>query len=133
MPLRVVQSSGCSRILTDDELGLEDGEILIDAGEIAESIGYVPTDPDANKALLGVAVRMRGVAIVAAQEAGINGVVRTSNPRNAQRLAEQVGGEVRTVDLSRAEACRRIRALYPNNRDRQLLCELGLDRYFNNG
>ena len=114
MPLRVVQSPGCARILADDELGLEDGEILIDAGEIAESIGYVPTDPDANKALLGVAVRMRGVAIVAAQEAGISGVVRTSNPRNAQRLAEQVGGEVRTVDLSRAEACRRIRALYPN-------------------
>ena len=133
MPLRVVKSPGCANILTEAELGLEDGEILIDAGRIAEAIGFEPTDPDANKALLGVALRARGVAILAAQEDGISGVVRTSNQRSAARIAEQLGVEVRTVDLSRAEACRRIRALYPNNRDRQILCELGLDRYFNNG
>ena len=133
MPLRVVKSPGCADILTEIELDLDDGEILIDAGKIAESLGYEPTDPDANKALIGVALRARGVAILAAQEEGISGVVRTSNHRSAERIAEQLGVEVRTVALSRAEACRRIRALYPNNRDRQILCELGLDRYFENG
>ena len=133
MPLRVLQSPGCSRILTEVELDLADGEILIDAGQIAESLGYEPTDPDANKALIRVALRARGVAILAAQEDGISGVVRTSNPRSAERIAEQLGVEVESVDLSRAEACRRSRALYPNNRDRQILCELGLDRYFQNG
>lgn len=132
MPLTVVQSPGCLDVI-EDELGdlLADGDIVIDAGKIAESLGYVPTDPDANKALLRVASRMRGVAIVAAQEQSLNGIVRTSNPRHVERLREQVGGgEVVKINLSRAEACRRIRRLFPNNRDRQLLCEAGLDRYY---
>ena len=134
MPLTVVQSPGCLDVI-EDELGdlLEDGDIVIDAGKIAESLGYVPTDPDANKALLRVASRMRGVAIVAANEANISGVVRTSNPRSVPRLLEQTGAEAATViPLSRAEACRRIRKIYPNDRDRQLLCEAGLDRYYDN-
>ena len=134
MPLTVVQSPGCLDVI-EDELGdlLEAGDIVIDVGAIAESLGYVPTDPDANKALLRVASRMRGVAIVAANEANISGVVRTSNPRSVPRLLEQTGAEAATViPLSRAEACRRIRKIYPNDRDRQLLCEAGLDRYYDN-
>ena len=133
MPLTVVQSPGCADLIEDElEDLLADGDIVIDAGKIAEALGYVPTDPDANKALLRVASRMRGVAIVAAQEQGLDGVVRTSNPRHVERLREQVGGgEVVKIHLSRAEACRRIRRLFPNDRDRQLLCEQGLDRYFN--
>lgn len=130
--LRVVKSPGCAAILTVVELGLKDGEILIDAGKIAESLGYEPTDPDANKALIRVALRARGVAILAATEAGISGVVRTSNPRSAERIAEQLGTTVREVPMTQAEACRRIRKLYPNNRDRQILCELGVSRYFEN-
>ena len=35
------------------------------------------------------------------------------------------------IPLSRAEACRRIRRLFPGARERQALCETGLDRYFN--
>ena len=133
MPLRVFKSPGCANILEDAELGLEDGEILIDAGKIAEALGHVPTDPDANKALIGVALRARGVAILAAEEEGISGVVRTSNHRSAERIAEQLGVEVREVPITQAEACRRVRKLYPNNRDRQILCELGISRYFENG
>ena len=134
MPLRVVQSPGCRRIYSDEELGLRDNDILIDTGSIAESLGYVPTDPNRNTALLRVASRMRGVAIVAANEANISGVVRTSNPRSVPRLLEQTGAESATVvPLSRAEACRRIRRLFPNDRDRQILCEAGLDRYYTNG
>ena len=134
MPLRVVQSPGCRRIYSDEELGLGDNDILIDSGSIAESLGYVPTDPNRNTALLRVAARLRGVAIVAANEANISGVVRTSNPRSVPRLLQQTGAEsAETIPLSRAEACRRIRKIYPNDRDRQVLCELGLDRYFNVG
>ena len=134
MPLRVVQSPGCRRIYSDAELGVGADDIVIDTGSIAESLGYVPTDPDRNTGLLRVAARMRGVAILAANEANVSGVVRTSNPRSVPRLLEQTGAESATViPLSRAEACRRIRKIYPNDRDRQILCEAGLDRYYTNG
>ena len=134
MALRVIQSPGCRRIYSDEELGLRDNDILIDSGSIAESLGYVPTDPNRNTALLRVASRMRGVAIVAANDANLSGIVRTSNPRSVPRLLEQTGAEsATTIPLSRAEACRRIRRLYPNDRDRAALCEIGLDRYYTNG
>ena len=131
MALRVVQSPGCRRLYSDSELGLRDDDILIDTGAIAEALGYDPTSSTANTAMLRVASRMRGLAITAANEANINGVVRTSNPRHVPRLIEQTGAASATViPLSRAEACRRIRRLFPNDRDRQILCESGLDRYY---
>ena len=72
------------------------------------------------------------MAITAALEDGISGVVRTSNPRSGQRLLAATGAtKVEVIHLTRSEACRRIRKIYPNDRDRQLLCEQGLDRYFN--
>ena len=80
--------------------------------------------------LLRVAIAMRTTAIKVALDQGVDGVVRTGSPRNAARLVAQTGGSLRVIDISRAEACRRIRRLFPNNRDRQLLCEQGLDRYF---
>ena len=133
MALRVVQSPACRRIYSDEELGLRQGDIVIDTGSIAEALGYDPTDVNANRALLRVASRMRGLAIAAALEDGIDGIVRTSNPRSGQRLLSATGAQrIETIDLSRSEACRRIRRLFPNDRDRQLLCEQGLDRYFNN-
>ena len=133
MALRVVQSPGCRRIYSAEDLGVRADDIVIDTGEIAAALGYDPTNPNRNTALLRVASRMRGVAIVAANEANINGVVRTSNPRHVARLLEQTGAESATVvPLSRAEACRRIRRLFPNDRDRQILCEQGLDRYYSN-
>ena len=133
MPLRVVQSPGCRRIYSDEELGLRKDDIVIDTGSIAESLGYVPTDPNRNTALLRVASRMRGVAILAANEANISGVVRTSNPRSGQRLLAATGAsKVEVIAVTRSEACRRIRRLYPNDRDRAALCEIGLDRYFDN-
>ena len=132
MALRVVQSPGCKRLYSDEELGLRTDDLVIDTGAIAEALGYVPTDPNRNTALLRVAARMRGVAITAALEDGISGVVRTSNPRSGQRLLAATGAtKVEVIHLTRSEACRRIRKIYPNDRDRQLLCEQGLDRYFN--
>ena len=134
MALRVVQSPGCRRLYSDGDLGVRADDIVIDTGEIAAALGYDPTSPTANRALLRVASRMRGLAIVAANEANLSGVVRTSNPRSVPRLLEQTGAESATViPLSRAEACRRIRKIYPDNRDRQILCEAGLDRYYSNG
>ena len=134
MPLRIVQSPGCADVLEADELGLEPGEILLDTGKIAESIGYDPSDPNANRALLRVAARMRAVAIVAATEEGVNGIVRTSNrvPAKVERLRELAGGApVRQVEIDRDEACRRIRRLVSNDSARRDACELGLGRYFN--
>ena len=105
----------------------------IDTGEIAEALGYSPTDPDRNTALLRVAVRMRGIAIVAANEENLSGIVRTSSPPSVPRLLKQTGAsKVEVVHLSRSQACARIRKIYPNDRDRQILCEAGLDRYYNN-
>ena len=76
---------------------------------------------------------MRGVAIVAANDANLSGIVRTSNPRSVPRLLEQTGTTTATViPLTRAEACKRIRRIFPNDRDRAALCEIGLDRYFDN-
>ena len=133
MPLRVVQAPGCREIYSDDDLGVRAGDVVIDTGDIAASLGYDQTSPTANKALLRVASRMRGVAIVAANDANLSGIVRTSNPRSVPRLLEQTGTLTATViPLTRAEACRRIRKLFPNDRDRQILCESGLDRYFGN-
>ena len=131
MALRVVQAPGCREIYSDDDLGVSPGDVVIDTGDIASSLGYDPTDPTANKALLRVASRMRGVAIVAANDANLNGIVRTSNPRSVPRLLEQTGTLTPTViPLTRAEACKRIRRIFPNDRDRAALCEIGLDRYF---
>ena len=133
MALRVVQSPGCRALYSDEELGLRKDDIVIDSGEIAAALGYVPTDPDRNTALLRVASRMRGVAILAANDANLSGIVRTSNPRSVPKLLEQTGAPSATViPLTRAEACRRIRKIYPNDRDRQILCEAGLDRYYTN-
>ena len=132
MGLRVIQSPGCADLYSDDELGLRPSDILIDSGRIAESLGYSPTDPDRNPALLKVASRLRGLAIKAALEEGVSGVVRTSNAKGGKRLlAVAQASEVEIIHLSRAEACRRIRKLLPNNRNRAALCEAGLDRYYN--
>ena len=133
MALRIVQSPGCSDVLTEDELGLQTGEILIDTGRISESIGYNPADPGANRALLRVAARMRSLAITAATEEGVDGIIRTSNtvPAKVERLRELAGGaSVRRVELSREEACKRIALLVPNDAARREACELGLARYY---
>ena len=117
----------------EPDLGVSAGDIVIDTGSIAASLGFDPTDPNANKGLLKVASRLRGLAIKAALEDGISGVVRTSNPRSGTRLLAVTGAsKVEILSVTRAEACRRIRKIYPNDRDRQILCELGLNRYFNN-
>ena len=89
-----MQSPGCRRLYTDAELGLRKDDIVIDSGEIAAALGYVPTDPNRNTSLLRVASRMRGAAIAAANETNISGVVRTSNPRHVPRLLEQTGSGV---------------------------------------
>ena len=115
MALRVVQAPGCRDIYSDSDLGVRAGDIVIDTGDIAKSLGYDPTDPTANKDLLKVASRLRGLAIRAAREDGLDGVVRTSNPRSGQRLLEATGAmKVEIIALTRAEACRRIRALFPD-------------------
>ena len=135
MALTVWQSPGCADLITDDLQEIVDGGgVVIDAGRIAESLGWNPTDPDRNMDLLRVALGMRTTAIKIATARGLDGVVRTSttNPASAARLTAQTGGTVRTIAMTRAEACRRIRKLFPNNRDRQAMCEEGLDRYYGN-
>ena len=93
MALRVVQAPGCRAIYSDDDLGVRAGDVVIDTGDIAAALGYDPTSPTANKALLRVASRMRGVAILAANDANLSGIVRTSNPRSVPRLLEQTGAQ----------------------------------------
>ena len=133
MALRVVQAPGCRDIYSDSDLGVSAGDIVIDTGAIAAALGYDPLSPTANTGLLRVASRLRGLAIKAAVEDGLDGVVRTSNPKGAQRLLGVTGAaRVEVIALTRAEACRRIRKLLPNNRDRAAMCEQGLDRYYNN-
>ena len=62
---------------------------------------------------------------------------RCQNIQPAKRGASASNRRARTaatvIPLSRAEACRRIRKIYPQDRDRQILCESGLDRYYTNG
>ena len=131
MPLRIVQSPGCRAIYSDADLGIRPGDIVIDTGDLAASLGFDPTSPTANKGLLKVASRLRGLAIKAALEDGISGVVRTSNPKSGTRLLAVTGAsKVEILSVTRAEACRRIRKLFPNDRERAAMCELGLDRYF---
>ena len=133
MALTVWQSPGCADLIADDLQEIVDGGgVVIDAGRIAESLGWNPTDPDRNMDLLRVALGMRTTAIKIATARGLNGVVRTSttNPASVARLTAQTGGTVRTIAMTRAEACRRIRKIFPNSRDRQAMCEEGLDRYY---
>ena len=135
MALDVVFSPGCAGIVKDELADMtQGGGVLIDTGLIAQSLGWNPTDPNRNDALLGVAVGMRTTAIKIAREENLHGVVRTSNasPEALAKLSALTGGSVRSIPLTRAEACRRIRKLLPNNRDRQMLCEEGLDRYYKN-
>ena len=131
MALNVVQSPGCADLIASDlDEIVEAGGVVIDSGRIAQSLGWSPTDPDRNMSLLRVAIATRTTAIKVALDQGIDGVVRTGSPRNAARLVAQTGGSLRVIDISRAEACRKIRLLFPNNRERQALCEQGLDRYY---
>ena len=133
--LDVIQSPGCADLIADDLQAISDrGGVVIDTGRIAESLGWNPTDPNRNQAILRVAVGMRTTAIKIARDHNLEGVVRTSNtaPAALERLTAQAGGTLRTVHMTRAEACRRIRRLFPNNRDRQAMCEEGLDRYYGN-
>ncbi len=135
MALTVWQSPGCADLIADDLQEIVDrGGVVIDTGRIAESLGWNPTDPDRNMELLRVALGMRTTAIKIARDRGLDGVVRTSttNPSAVARLTAQTGGAVRTIAMTRAEACRRIRKIFPNNRDRQAMCEEGLDRYYGN-
>ena len=135
MPLDVIQSPGCADLIADDlQAIVDDGGVVIDTGRIAESLGWDPTDPNRNQALLRVAVGMRTTAIKIARDNNLDGVVRTSNtaPAALGKLTAQAGGTLRTITMSRAEACRRIRKIFPNNRERQGMCEEGLDRYYNN-
>ena len=135
MALTVWQSPGCADLIADDLQEIVDGGgVVIDSGRIAESLGWNQTDPDRNMDLLRVALGMRTTAIKIARDRGLDGVVRTSttNPAAVARLTAQTGGTVRTIAMTRAEACRRIRKLFPNSRDRQAMCEEGLDRYYGN-
>ena len=135
MSLTVWQSPGCADLIADDLQEIVDGGgVVIDTGRIAESLGWNPTDPDRNMDLLRVALGMRTTAIKIALDKNLDGVVRTSttNPAAVARLTAQTGGTVRTIAMTRAEACRRIRKIFPKNRDRQAMCEEGLDRYYGN-
>ena len=85
MALRVVQGPGCRAIYSNAELGVQAGDVVIDTGEIALALGYDPTDPDRNTSLLRVASRMRGVAILASNDANLSGVVQNVQP--AKRAA----------------------------------------------
>lgn len=134
MALRVVRSPGCREILRPSELALGENELVIDTGQLARAMGYDPTAARPNRAILPIASAARTTAIKAAIGDGVDAVVRTGD-RSARALdrlrALAPNATVTDIPITRSEACRRIRALYPNDRDRQLLCERGLDRYFN--
>ena len=71
MALNVWQSPGCADLIASDlDEIVEAGGVVIDAGRIAQSLGWSPTDPDRNMALLRVAVAMRTTAIKVAIGSG---------------------------------------------------------------
>ena len=79
MALRVVQAPGCRAIYSDADLGISPGDIVIDTGDQSPRRWALtrPARPRTRR-LLKVASRLRGLAIKAALEDGISGVVRTS-------------------------------------------------------
>ena len=135
MALDVIQSPGCADLIADDLQAISDrGGVVIDTGRIAQALGWDPTDPDRDQRLLRIAIGMRTTAIKIARDNNLSGVVRTSNtaPTAIEKLTAQAGGTLRTVSMTRAAACRKIRKLFPNNRQRQAACEEGLDRFYRN-
>ena len=95
MALDVIQSPGCADLIADDLQAISDrGGVVIDTGRIAESLGWNPTDPNRNQALLRVAVGMRTTAILIARDNNLDGVVRTSNrsPAALEKLTAQTAG-----------------------------------------
>ena len=132
MALDVLVSPGCRGVAEDYlDRALGEGDVLIDTGAIYTALTGSTAIPSSRPAVLALAVGLRTVAIRFARERGLNGIVRTGNGSRASitKLQLEAGGSVKVLQLDRAEACKRIRAIVTGD-DRVSACESGLDRFY---
>ena len=133
MALRLVVSPGCSAVSEEFiERTRRPGELVIDAGEIFQTLTGSAEIPNTNVPALRLALGLRATAIRRAREDNIDAIIRTGNADRGSinRLREQAGGApVLVHDLDRDEACRRVKQIV-KSADRQAACEEGLSRFY---
>ena len=137
MALDVIQSPGCADLIADDLQAISDrGGVVIDTGRIAESLGWDPTDPNRNQALLRwrSGCGPRRSRLRERQQSRWRGPHEQSVSRRARTSSRRKrAGPFAWSTMTRAEACRRIGRSLPNNRDRAGDVREGLDRFYDDG
>ena len=134
MALRLVVSPGCSSVSEEFiERTRRPGELVIDVGEIFQTLTGSAEIPNTNVPALRLALGLRATAIRRAREDNIDAIIRTGNADRGSinRLREQAGPgtPVLVHDLDRDEACRRVKQIV-KSADRQAACEEGLGRFY---
>ena len=134
MALRVLVSPGCQELDAEYvERTRRPGEIVIDVGQLVQTLTGSTAIPSTNIPALRLALGLRATAIRHAREDNIDAIIRTGNAdRGAiRRLQEQAGPgtPVLVHQIDRDEACKRIDLLI-KGADRRVACREGLGRFY---
>ena len=134
MAIRVLVAPGCQELNAEYiERTRRPGEIVLDVGQLVQTLTGSTAIPSTNIPALKVALGLRATAIRFARESNVDAIVRTGNADRAsiRRLQEQAGPgtPVMVLNLDRDEACRRVRQIV-KSKDRQAACEEGLGRFY---
>ena len=134
MALRLLVSPGCSSVSEEFiERTRHPGELVVDVGELFETLTGGAEIPNTNIPALKLALGLRATAIRHARTDNIDMLIRTGNADRGsiRRLQDQAGPgtPVLVHDLDRDEACRRVKQIV-KSADRQAACEEGLGRFY---
>ena len=134
MALRLLVSPGCSSVSEEFiERTRRPGELVVDVGELFETLTGTTEIPSGNIPALRLALGLRATAIRHARTDNIDMLIRTGNADRGsiRRLQEQAGpgAPVMVLNLDRDEACKRVDALV-SGADRRVACREGLSRFY---
>ena len=134
MPIDVLAGPGCAEVKAEEISDLargRDGFTVFDATAFYRALGGTAVSPASDPGVYRTASYALAAAVRFARQNGIDGVVTTSNGDRSRiaDLVQAAGGRVLLTDPGRAEVCRRLRLVVPEDARRKV-CEQGLDRWY---